>query len=984
MKKLLFLLTSIIILAALLLSCDDGSASAVESGAADENDSEMSSQSGQHRHSFETEWSMDEKSHWYVANCGHDLKANLADHVDENKDGACDICLYDGGHEHVFAEEWSHDDANHWRAATCSHAVKADEAAHADENNDSLCDGCGWNYDHEHTYETTWSHDAENHWYAVSCDHTVAEKNKAAHTDENNDGVCDGCAWDYDHTHTYAQEWTHDQENHWHEASCGHSLTSDSESHADENNDSICDGCAWDYDHTHTYGTENDWAINDTYHYHAATCGHDVEGVDMTEHTDADSNRCCDVCGYDFDHVHIYEQAWSWNNENHYHQAACGHSVVADSAPHADANNDSACDVCGWNYGHEHTYATELSHDATHHWYAVTCGHDVAVKDRAPHADANNEGICDSCSWDYDHTHTFDADRWVFAPDTHYHAPTCGHNPVYVRGNEEPHKDDNYDEICDVCGGYISMDAVIDHATSATSASKVNGGTMIYNKNTESIVYASNIFYELGNGYLHMTDRSEYYFFDDDGRRYDETAAWEGWYSTYADGKIFAIVQENENLYRDMGAESVYMNGYYFSGDFISYAMNAYGVEDLVYQLYYLSAGENGEGVSDFVSHYNEENGYYSFMFSFGEINYGVYFVMNSDSVMETVIVTGSENYADMTETDKLYYLKIEQNVGARTVTTPEEYDPSGLLINSFVVKDAQNSVMEQGATLDILAGSTYMITLTVTDILPTTSSSVYDAIDAACADGGVLLYVNNETGEIGINGQKEGTHEVTIFTDHVTFTFNVTVTYPAPTVLKPLVYASGTNYDETESASMFLGGTLNFRASVEENADARYTAVLTGGDAANVTMEASSVEIFGQTYVTTAFTPSAVGTYQVTITSVANPELSATLTITVTEMPPVAEILTGRWDARYSNTTMYTAKFTPESEGAIKGTVEITDRTQASGETQSKRVTVFAYEYRADGIQLTYVSGDENTITLSIGSDSNLVIQGYTMEKRV
>ena len=255
------------------------------------------------------------------------------------------------------------------------------------------------------------------------------------------------------------------------------------------------------------------------------------------------------------------------------------------------------------------------------------------------------------------------------------------------------------------------------------------------------------------------------------------------------------------------------MNGYYFSGDFISYAMNAYGVEDLVYQLYYLSAGEFGDGVQKFVTYYDAATGYYSFLFTYGEINYGVYFTIDSDFVMESVIVTGTQGYPDISANDKVYYLKIDQTKGERTATTPSEYDPEILLINSFAVKDAQNKVMNAGDTLDVLAGYSNLIQLSITNILPTTSSAVYDRIDATCADGGVILYVDNETGKISINGQKEGIHEVTVFTDHVTFTFNVKVTLPAPTEIRPLIYTSNGSFNMLESGAtvnMFLGGTLN------------------------------------------------------------------------------------------------------------------------------------------------------------------------------
>ncbi len=965
MKKLLAMLMGTVMLIFLLVACDGG---------ADDTPVET-----QHQHSFGTEWSFDATSHWYQSTCGHDFKANLADHVDENKDGTCDICLYDGDHEHVFAEEWSHDEAQHWHAATCNHAVKADEAAHADANNDGICDGCGWNYDHEHTYAAEWSHNGEYHWYDITCGHNGGGKDKAAHADANNDGICDGCAWDYDHTHTYADEWSHDKDKHWHATTCGHDLTADEADHVDDNNDGICDGCAWDYDHTHTYATGDNWSINSTHHWHGATCGHKVAGVDQEAHVDGDENRYCDICGYDYDHEHTYKEEWSWDKQTHYHESTCGHDVVSEEGAHVDVNNDGICDTCGWNYDHEHTYSTEWSHDSQNHWHGPTCGHnpDLLQAEKGAHEDVNNDSVCDVCAWDYGHTHTFDTSKWTVSGDSHYHAPTCGHNPIYVRGDEEKHTDGNFDNRCDTCGGWASMEYVVENATSTQAAGKVNGGSIIYDKKTDTITYDGEMNYAFGNGYLHMTDIHHYSYYDENGKRYDADGDLEYWYSTYAEDRIFAIVREGETVGRNMGADASFMNGFYFSGDFIAHAMNAYGVEDLVYKLYYLSSTEDGAGVNNFITYYDEKTGYYSFLFNFGEMQYGVYFTVDSDFVMQSVIVTGAQGYTDQTNADKPYYLAITQTKGNRTATNTA-YDPEVLLINSFKIKDAQGKELKDGDTIEILAGYANRITLTLSDVLPTTASPVYDRIEAVSNQREVIGYVDNDAMTLTVNGQSEGTFDLVITTDHVSVTLKVKVTYPAPTEIHPLVYSSNGSYNILEdgaTVNMFLGGSLNFRAEVDENADRRFTAALTGGDASSATLSDSSVEMFGETYKTIAFTPTKLGTYEVTVTSLANPELSTTFTITVTEMPPVETILTGDWVALFSNTLMFSAKFTPEAAGATKGTVVIVDKTHASGSTSSRMETVFAYEFLTDGIQLTYVSGDENNIKLSIDGNSNLVI---------
>ncbi len=174
-------------------------------------------------------------------------------------------------------------------------------------------------------------------------------------------------------------------------ASCGECK------HVDENNDGICDECEWNYDHEHTYGES--WAYDNENHWHGADCGHNVE-KDKALHIDENNDGVCEVCDFGSDHVHTYEDGWTYDSAEHWHKVDCGHSAdVKDKAAHRDADNNSKCDVCDWNYGHEHTYEAEWSYDNAEHWHAVTCPHDVEVSGKAQHTDANEDGICDVCRY---------------------------------------------------------------------------------------------------------------------------------------------------------------------------------------------------------------------------------------------------------------------------------------------------------------------------------------------------------------------------------------------------------------------------------------------------------------------------------------------------------------------------------------------------------------------------------------------------------
>ena len=73
-------------------------------------------------HTFSDKWSTDAANHWHAATCEHgEVKGSLEAHADENEDGLCDVCQYEIGHKHTYESEWTVDDDKHWHKATCSH-----------------------------------------------------------------------------------------------------------------------------------------------------------------------------------------------------------------------------------------------------------------------------------------------------------------------------------------------------------------------------------------------------------------------------------------------------------------------------------------------------------------------------------------------------------------------------------------------------------------------------------------------------------------------------------------------------------------------------------------------------------------------------------------------------------------------------------------------------------------------------------------------
>ena len=103
-----------------------------------------------------------------------------------------------------------------------------------------------------------------------------------------------------EHVHTYSESWKSNDKQHWHQASCDHSELKDSlGDHKDVNEDGLCDVCDYEIGHVHTFADE--WSFDENYHWKGASCSHKVEQDEIELHSDDDYNGECEVCG---GHVH--------------------------------------------------------------------------------------------------------------------------------------------------------------------------------------------------------------------------------------------------------------------------------------------------------------------------------------------------------------------------------------------------------------------------------------------------------------------------------------------------------------------------------------------------------------------------------------------------------------------------------------------------------------------------------------------------------
>lgn len=261
------------------------------------------------------------------------------------------------------------------------------------------------------------------------------------------------------HRHTFAKEWTHDTDSHWHGATCEHTTEiADKASHVwDEGTitsaptetetgikEYLCTVCNAEktetiamLPHTHKYTAE--WSGDETSHWHSATCGHDnlvsgysshiwnsgVVTISATESTEGERVFTCIICNRTktetierLAHTHTYSAEWTFDKFYHWHTATCAHTeLVAEKSAHswdeglitvepteeAEGERSYLCTVCGQTktavvpkLEHVHTFESDWSYDGIYHWRAATCTHTTVVKDKAEHAWGNGTVITEA------------------------------------------------------------------------------------------------------------------------------------------------------------------------------------------------------------------------------------------------------------------------------------------------------------------------------------------------------------------------------------------------------------------------------------------------------------------------------------------------------------------------------------------------------------------------------------------------------------
>ena len=134
---------------------------------------------------------------------------------------------------------------------------------------------------HTHTFAAEWSHDEEKHWHAATCDHTTERKDEAVHTYEN--GKCTTC----NHEHEEHSFGTYEKTETEHSRTCSVCGKTVTAAHTYENG--FCEECGYEHGN-HTFG-----AYEKTETAHSQTCSDCGKNV-TAAHTY--ENGKCNICGY--------------------------------------------------------------------------------------------------------------------------------------------------------------------------------------------------------------------------------------------------------------------------------------------------------------------------------------------------------------------------------------------------------------------------------------------------------------------------------------------------------------------------------------------------------------------------------------------------------------------------------------------------------------------------------------------------------------
>ena len=153
--------------------------------------------------------------------------------------------------------------------------------------------------------------------------------------------ACGGNGEGGEHTHTYSQQWTSDETNHWHVCTeCGEAEEKSPHKFGENN---ICEICGYERqqeEHVHAKPGDADYVITESTHGYTCSCG-----VVITEEHTFGADGKCTVCGYSA-HKHSRPDGAQLTQQDTGHSYVCSCGETIEEAHSFDTDN--TCTVCGY------------------------------------------------------------------------------------------------------------------------------------------------------------------------------------------------------------------------------------------------------------------------------------------------------------------------------------------------------------------------------------------------------------------------------------------------------------------------------------------------------------------------------------------------------------------------------------------------------------------------------------------------------------
>ena len=491
----------------------------------------------------------------------------------------------------------------------------------------------------------------------------------------------------------------------------------------------------------------------------------------------------------------------------------------------------------------------------------------------------------------------------------------------------------------------------------------------------------TNYIYEFGQGYLKSASGTDEWGYDtyhyelqEDGSVFGVNE-YEDWDGSMVVGPAYGDLTEN------------HVKGVDFSS-LLSYSVELYGIEAVASALAELGQSETATNHETVVSSCPSCGSHYAYSFYFEYIYENFYYycvsvsfgLSASESIAmldvtvdayyseENVMVDENGNVIgknpEATAPDFTRTLTAVQEDGERTATMP--YPKASLVFESYDVVD-ENGNDVNGSTVNATMGNG--ISLNVVNAKPETASPSIDEIQVLATDAEGFetysVYGSYYEGVVTINAYKAGTYTITISSANVEKSFTLVVEPAKVTSFAPAVYdESWWDFVEKSEVNVYTNVSVEFRAIVNEGADAGYTAAL------KVASENAEVSEVWEAHQFVATVP---GTYVVVLTSTADATFTAELTINVEDAPSVAEMLTGTYTFESGMFGTFKYVFSPDAEGATSGTCAITAPGNESWGAAAVDVVV-KYSYTDGWLSVTTLDGMMPQASFDFDTNYNLI----------